>query len=97
MHDWAEIYVEPWGWLPVDASNGRQKSDDPAIRDFYFGHTDSYRLIVNLDYGSELSPPKQTFRSEPLDFQRGEVELDGNNLYFDAWEYDIKFDREPGP
>lgn len=97
MHDWAEIFVEPWGWLPVDASYGRQKSDDPAIRDFYFGHTDSYRLIVNLDYGRELSPVKRSLRSEPLDFQRGEVELDGKNLYFDDWDYDIAFERDPGP
>jgi transglutaminase-like putative cysteine protease len=97
MHDWAEIYVEPWGWLPVDASYGRQKSDDPAIRDFYFGHADSHRLIINLDYGHELTPPKKTLRSEPLDFQRGEVELDGKNLYFDEWGYDIQFERSPGP
>lgn len=97
MHDWSEIYIEPWGWLPVDASNGRQKSDNPAVRDFYFGHTDSYRLIVNLDYGQQLSPPKQSFRSEPLDFQRGEVELDGKNLYFDEWDYEIEFERDRAP
>jgi transglutaminase-like putative cysteine protease len=97
MHDWAEIYVQPWGWLPVDASYGRQKHDDPAVRDFYFGHADSHRLIVNLDYGRELDPPKRSLRSEPLDFQRGEVELDGRNLYFDDWDYDIEFEREPGP
>jgi nicotinamidase-related amidase len=22
MHDWSEFYVEPWGWLPADASYG---------------------------------------------------------------------------
>ena len=94
MHDWSEIHVEPWGWIPVDPSNGRQKSDDPAIRDFYFGHTDSHRLIASLDYGRELSPAKPSFRSEPLDFQRGEVELDGRNLYFDEWDYEIEFHCE---
>lgn len=97
MHDWVEIHVEPWGWLPVDPSHGRRKSDDPAVRDFYFGHTDSYRLIVNLDYGRELHPPKATLRSEPADFQRGEVELDGKNLYFDQWDYEIRFDRDATP
>ncbi|HRK31207.1 MAG TPA: transglutaminase domain-containing protein [Tepidisphaeraceae bacterium] len=95
MHDWAEIHVAPWGWIPVDASYGRQKSDDPAIRDFYFGHTDSHRLIVNLDYGHPLSPLKKSFRSEPLDFQRGEVELDGHNLYFDEWDYQFAFEHTP--
>lgn len=89
MHDWCEIYIEPWGWLPVDASYGLQPSDDPRVREFYLGHTDSYRMIINTDYGKALWPPKHSLRSEPLDFQRGEVELDGKNLYFDQWDSDI--------
>jgi len=95
MHDWAEFYVEPWGWLPADPSYGLQKSDREDIREFYFGHQDSYRLIVNLDYGSPLVPAKQSLRSEPADFQRGEVELDGRNLYFNEWDYDIQFQWDP--
>ena len=98
MHDWAEFYVEPWGWLPADPSSpgyGVQKSDREDVREFYFGHQDSYRLIVNLDYGSPLVPAKQSPRSEPADFQRGEVELDGRNLYFNEWEYDIQFQWDP--
>lgn len=95
MHDWAEIYVEPWGWLPADASYGTRKSDDPAVRDFFCGHMDPYRFIVNLDYGRELHPPKTSFRSEPIDFQRGEVEIDGHNLYFDDWEWDLKVESTP--
>jgi hypothetical protein len=95
MHDWAEIYIEPWGWLPADASWGVMKSSDPAIHDFFCGHIDPYRLIVNLDYGRKLDPPKNSFRSEPVDFQRGEIEIDGHNLYFDEWEY--KFDAKTTP
>ena len=94
MHDWAEFYVEPWGWLPADVSYGLQKSDDPKVREFYFGHQDSYRMIVNSDYGRGLVPPKQSLRSEPADFQRGEVEIDGKNLYLDEWDYDFKFEQE---
>jgi transglutaminase-like putative cysteine protease len=90
MHDWSEIYVAPWGWIPTDASYGVQKSDDPKIADFYCGHIDSHRMIVNLDYGRQLDPPKESIRSEPADFQRGEVEMDGKNLYFDQWDYDIR-------
>ncbi len=93
MHDWAEFYVAPWGWLPCDPTcppYGLQKSDDPAVRDFYCGHLDSYRLIVNRDFGRELFPPKPSLRSEPLDFQRGEVEIDGKNLYFPHWQYDFR-------
>ena len=95
MHDWAEIYVAPWGWLPADASYGVKKSNDPRIADFYCGHQDSYRLIVNLDWGCELFPPKQSLRSEPADFQRGEVEVDGRNLYFDQWETKTEVERDP--
>ena len=95
MHDWAEIYIEPWGWLPADASWGVMKSSNPAVQDFFCGHIDPYRMIVNLDYGRKLDPPKHSFRSEPVDFQRGEIEIDGHNLYFDEWEY--KFDAKTTP
>ena len=97
MHDWAEIYVAPWGWLPVDVSYGVQPSSDPRIADFYCGHLDSYRTIFNLDWGRELVPPKSSLRSEPADFQRGEIEVDGRNLYFDQWDYSIAVECDPGP
>jgi transglutaminase-like putative cysteine protease len=98
MHDWAEFYVAPWGWLCADPSYGYQPSGDPRVRDFYFGHFDAYRLIVNADYGRPLWPAKRSVRSEPLDFQRGEVEVDGKNLYFDRWDYtmDLKW-LDEGP
>ena len=97
MHDWAEFYVEPWGWLPADPSYGLQKtSDDPKVREFYFGHQDSYRLIVNNDFGRPLVPAKASLRSEPADFQRGEVEIDGRNLYFDEWDYTFAFEQTGG-
>ena len=48
-------------------------------------------MIVNLDYGRQLEPPKESLRSEPADFQRGEVEIDGKNLYFGDWDYEMKF------
>ncbi len=89
MHDWAEFYVEPWGWLPADPSYGFQESDDERVRWFYFGGLDPYRFIVNHDFGRPLSPPKTSFRSEPADFQRGELEIDGHNLYFDEWDYEL--------
>jgi hypothetical protein len=95
MHDWSEIYLEPWGWVPTDASYGVQKRKDPRVQDFFCGHMDPYRMIVNLDYGRALEPPKHSFRSEPVDFQRGEIEIDGHNLYFDEWDW--KFDVKTTP
>lgn len=90
MHDWAEFYVEPYGWLPADPSRGLRPVEDPQVRWFNFGNMDQFRLIGNDDYGMELIPPKKHFRSEPVDFQRGEVEWDGGNLYFNQWNYSIQ-------
>lgn len=95
MHDWAEFYVAPWGWLPADPSYGLQKHDDPRVREFFFGHLDSYRLIVNTDYARPLSPPATSLRAEPNDFQRGEVEIDGHNLYFDEWNWEFDVETTP--
>jgi hypothetical protein len=95
MHDWSEFYVEPWGWLPADASYGVRDHADPRVRDFLCGHMDPYRLIVNLDYARPLDPPKTSFRSEPNDFQRGEIEIDGHNLYFDEWDYTFQVKTRP--
>jgi len=92
MHDWAEFYVAPFGWLPADLSYGYQPCDEPVdarIHDFYFGHLDSYRLVVNRDFGRQLSPRKSLLRSEPLDFQRGEIELADRNLYFPHWSWNM--------
>ena len=94
MHDWSEVYIEPWGWLPADASHGARDHADPRVRDFLCGHADPYRLIVNLDYARELTPTKTSFRSEPNDFQRGEIEIDGRNLYFDEWTYEFEAKSE---
>jgi hypothetical protein len=95
MHDWSEFYVEPWGWLPADASYGVRDHADPRVRDFLCGHMDPYRLIVNLDYARPLDPPKTSFRSEPNDFQRGEIEIDGHNLYFDEWDFTFQVKTTP--
>ena len=94
LHDWSEIWLEGLGWIPVDPSYGKKTHPDPRVRDFYFGNLDPYRLIVNTDYGQPLSPPMSGLRAEPLDFQRGEVELDGRVLYFDEWDYEATFTHE---
>ncbi|RKY56168.1 MAG: transglutaminase domain-containing protein [Candidatus Neomarinimicrobiota bacterium] len=82
LHDWCEIYFEGPGWVPVDQSFGRQEIKNPEVQDFFLGGLDAYRLIINDDYGMPLFPAKQFLRSETNDFQRGEVEWRGGNLYF---------------
>jgi hypothetical protein len=90
MHDWGWVYLAPYGWVPMDVTFGRLGTNDPAIDIFYLGSLDAYRLAFNDDYGQPLFPPKQHFRSETVDLQRGEVEWRGGNLYFDQWDYDFK-------
>ena len=87
MHDWGEIYFEPYGWLPVDSDVGLLDSKNEDEKWFYLGGMDAYRLIVNDDYAQDFYPAKIHFRSETLDFQRGEVEWEGGNLYFDQWNW----------
>jgi hypothetical protein len=103
MHDWSEIYFEPWGWVPVDAdmavnvtARGEPQigtTHSQELVDYMFGNMDHYRLAVNSDFGMPLYPEKTDFRSETVDFQRGEVECDGKNLYFNKWDYSM--DIEP--
>jgi hypothetical protein len=90
LHDWAEVYFEGYGWVPVDPDFGIQNSDNPEIKYFYTNGIDSYRLIVNDDYSQPLFPAKMYPRSETVDFQRGEAEWRGGNLYFDKWDYNME-------
>lgn len=89
LHDWCEVYYEGAGWVPVDVSYDLQLSEDVSVKEFYMSGIDSYRLIVNDGVAGQLFPQKKFIRSEPFDFQRGEVEWSGGNLYFDKWDYDI--------
>lgn len=94
LHDWAEVYFEGVGWVPVDQSFGIPTYARNADEQYFFlGGIDSWRMIVNSDYGRTLVPFKKHPRSETVDFQRGEVEWDGGNLYFPQWDYhmDIEY------
>jgi len=90
LHDWCEVYYEGTGWVPLDVSYGLQYSDNIRIKEFYITGIDSYRLIINDGIAGKLFPGKLYLRSEPYDFQRGEVEWEGGNLYFDKWDYNME-------
>ncbi len=91
MHDWSMIYFEPYGWVPSDVTYGLRKSDVPKQKYFYLNGMDSYRLIFNDDFSVPFIPPKEHFRSETVDSQRGEVEWKGGNLYFDQWDWFLEW------
>jgi hypothetical protein len=92
IHDWCEVYYEGAGWVPVDISYDLLPSENKVFEEFYISGIDSYRLIVNEGVAGQLYPKKQHLRSEPYDFQRGEVEWEGGNLYFDKWDYEMKIE-----
>lgn len=92
LHDWSEIYFEGTGWIPSDITYDLQASKDKTVREFFISGIDSYRLILNNGISGRLYPEKIHLRSEPYDFQRGEVEWKGGNLYFDKWDYEISIE-----
>jgi hypothetical protein len=95
LHDWCEVYFEGPGWIPSDVSYDLQNSETKEIREYFLSGIDSYRMIVNDGVAGNLYPQKYFMRSEPYDFQRGEVEWNGGNLYFDKWDYDMKIEYLP--
>lgn len=93
LHDWCEVYYEGIGWVPVDQSFGLQNSENQKIKEFYLSGIDEFRWIVNDDFSRNFDPQKQYYRSEPVDFQRGELEWNGGNIYFNKWDYQLKVTR----
>ncbi|MEM4058521.1 MAG: transglutaminase domain-containing protein [Thermoplasmata archaeon] len=94
LHDWAQLYIEPYGWIPVDPSFGNIiKNKNEKKREFYFGNLDAFRMIANEDYQVDFDPPKKYWRSDPVDNQRGEVETEFENVYPDRFKYIIQIKK----
>lgn len=86
LHDWAEVYFEGIGWLPVDVSFGRYTtSDNPEVTGFYSHGIDAHRFTSNRGVCGDLYPAKKFVRSETVDFQVGEVECSKGNIFYPGW------------
>jgi transglutaminase-like putative cysteine protease len=87
-HDWAEIYIAPFGWLPVDCSFGgaafREKNEER--RQFYFTHLDPFRMVACSDFQVPFYPTKTYQRQDPYDNQTGEVEYEDEGLLSNDFE-----------
>jgi Transglutaminase-like superfamily len=71
-HCWAQFYVEPYGWIPVDASEAWKHPDK---KDYFFGAHDDNRLQFTVGRDIRLNPAQQ---SDPLNyFIYPYAELDG--------------------
>jgi transglutaminase-like putative cysteine protease len=90
LHDWAEIYIPDYGWVPVDQSFGIHNFENEEQKFFFLGSLDNYHLTVNDDISRNFYPLKVYPRSETVDFQRGELEWRGGNIYFNNWKYNME-------
>lgn len=71
-HCWAEFYVAPYGWIPVDASEAWKHPDK---KDYFFGAHDDNRLQFSVGRDIRLFPTQQ---GDPLNyFIYPYAELDG--------------------
>ncbi|HEX7111805.1 MAG TPA: transglutaminase-like domain-containing protein [Mizugakiibacter sp.] len=98
IHDWGQLYLAPYGWVPMDVTFGQLEPgahDDPALRWFYLGGLDAYRIAFNSDWSRPFVPAKRYPRSDTVDSQRGEVEWRGGNLYYDRWNYHFAWQLLP--
>jgi transglutaminase-like putative cysteine protease len=104
IHDWTEIYLAPYGWMPVDPymsifatqyATQLTPAQQRDVREFYFGGRGQWRMAANADHEQMLVPAKNSFRSDDVDFQRGELECEGQNIYFNHYHY--KFDVKELP
>ena len=95
IHDWSEFFIEGMGWIPMDQSFGLNNfSDNDDIRFFYVNGIDAYRCVVNNDFSQQLFPSKIYFRSDNVDFQRGELEWRGGNIFYDKWKWEFEASYE---
>ena len=100
IHDWGQVYLAPYGWVPMDVTTGRLSADkgtgdDPTMEWFYLGGLDNWRIAFNDDWSRDFVPAKRHFRSDTVDSQRGEVEWNGGNLYYDQWDYSFEWQLLP--
>lgn len=86
-HDWVRFYVEPYGWIFVDASYGvsSTRAENEERRQFYFGNLDPYRMVANRAFQENFTVPKQQWRADPYDNQLGEIETSDRGFQLDEY------------
>jgi transglutaminase-like putative cysteine protease len=78
-HCWAEFYVAPYGWIPVDASEAWKH---PEKKNYFFGAHDDNRVQFTVGRDIRLDPAQQ---GEPLNyFIYPYGELDGKPLALES-------------
>lgn len=91
-HDWAQFYVEPYGWMFCDPSFGGSafRSGNEIRHEYYFGNLDPFRMVANSEFQAPLIPPKKYLRNDPYDNQTGEMEYENHELLWNEVEHDVE-------
>ncbi|MCD0175654.1 transglutaminase domain-containing protein [Deinococcus sp. 14RED07] len=85
-HAWAEVWLEPYGWTPVDANLARESRywgpllGVPAHPEFYFGNLDGYRLV--LSRGTQLAWPYAAADAAPPPDPQLQLTIDDRPVQF---------------
>lgn len=89
-HDWAQFYLEGWGWLFADCSYGGSayRCGSAERHAYYFGNLDPMRMVANCHYQAPFDPPASFFRFDPYDNQSGELCRVGAALPFTGRQLD---------
>ena len=90
-HDWAQFYLEGWGWLFADCSYGGSAYRFGANERhaFFFGNLEPLRLVANREFQAPLNPELDVLRVDPYDNQCGEIQRLGAELPFTTRQTDI--------
>ena len=81
-HDWAQFYIEPYGYLYADCSFGGTawREGNEERWNFYFGNLDPFRIPLCSEFQKEFTPPRRFLREDPYDNQSGEAEYEDGGL-----------------
>lgn len=81
-HDWAQFYVEPYGWVFADLSFGGSayRKGEMERWNYYFGNLDVFRMAANSDIHAQFHPAKHFLRADEIDNQVGEIEYEDGSL-----------------
>lgn len=81
-HDWAQYYVEPYGWLFADCSFGgaAYRAGNEKRWNFYACHLEPFRIPFASEFQHPLMPEKRFLRHDPYDNQNGEAEYEDHGL-----------------
>lgn len=101
-HLWTEIYLSPYGWVPVDVeearcqinSGGYRAEERAEIKKYFFGVFDHFHLCFHNHINLPLAPFKNSRRSFQYAFHLAEKEYDGENITFDKSYFEIEYKSE---